>query len=129
MFIRTPTPVKEVVNFEYGNKGKANIQSNYNKFIQSNLNKQKLLPKVTKNFIDRLDKLNEEKYGYVEEKKPYKMKMFSNVQPKVTKYINKNYHNNNKNNYNFHNNNYNEDENIDNLISKVENDIKDLNNT
>lgn len=114
---RTPTPVKQVINYDYGNKGKSALMQAYNHFISTSMSKSKLVPKTTKTLESRLERMKKLKQGD-DAKSPYKMKIFSNIESKVKTNISAR-----KSNPNWMPSDKNED--IDRLIRKVEKEIRD----
>lgn len=117
--IRTPTPVKQVINYEYGQKGEGYLKSTYDRFIDETMKRSKLVPKTTKTYEDKLSKLKEGKFPQVE-KPLYKMRIFNNVPSKV-----KNIFKDNKQ-QKFNNNDI-EDPNIDRMINQVQQEINQIN--
>ena len=117
---RTPTPVKEVICYDYANKGEEQIKSNYQKFIAHSQNKVKLKPIITKKFEEKIKTSQNQRNMVEQPKKLFKMKLFSDVESKVKRKIedSKNKSKLSKVNLN--------DENIDCLIEKVEKEIKEL---
>lgn len=79
---RTPTPVKQVINNDYGNNGKLALTNMYNHFISSSMSQTKLAPKSTRTFNNRLEKVRANKQPEAEAE-PYKMKLFSQVESKI----------------------------------------------
>lgn len=113
---RTPTPVKQVINYDYGNNAKSALTNMYNQFISTSQNKTKLAPKSTRFFNNRLEKVREGK-NTIEQKEPYKMKIFSQVESKVKAGLKKD-----KSYSQFQKGEH--SENIDRLIHNIENELK-----
>ena len=82
---RAPTPIKEVINNEYGNKAEEVIKQEYKTFMKENTIMAHYAPRTTPHFMKLLQA---RKYNlYAEEKPLYKMRMFKNVPSKVSEGI------------------------------------------
>ena len=133
---RTPTPVKNVIYYEYARQGEDTLKKTYNRFMQTSQNKLKLQPIITKNFEEKIRKSQYDRYVTPTEKPLYKMKIFNGVESKVKQKLANNKqklqerfaNTTSKNDYENNNQNLNEgnDENIDKLIETVQNDIQNL---
>ena len=99
---RPPTPIKEVINNDYGNKAEKLIRQEYSNFIKNKTKKFSKPPKVIPRYInpkvEEMKKKEEEKKANdldipieEEEKKDekplYKLKMFQNVPSKIVEGI------------------------------------------
>ena len=97
---RPPTPIKDIINNNYGTLAEMNIRNEYKNFIkkiksQSNLNIRARFEKTKKMLEERRKKLFEERKSRIEignkynsvsakiEKPLYKLKMFMDVKSKV----------------------------------------------
>lgn len=85
MHNRAPTPVKEVINFEYGNIAENTIIKDYQTYLKQRKKFSHSVTKTTKHYQQLIKSKNEEKK--VKEKELYKMKMFQNVGSKVTEQV------------------------------------------
>lgn len=138
---RPPTPIKDVINNQYGNKAEAIIKNEYRKFIrnrsQQNLRPPKVIPRYINPLVEIMKKKEEEKkmnsldanldeediFGKKDEKPLYKLKMFQSVGSRVAEGIKqfKTYHPyKKKDKLN--------DEGLNNLINKVQEEIKQKEN-
>lgn len=128
---RTPTPIKEVICYDYAKKGEDTMRKTYSSFIGMTLNKPKLLPILTNSFKNKIYRAQEERYHVPEKENLYKMKLFANIDSKVRNRLNMERENNKlktasqltrvKNHIN------NKDDGIDNLIRKVEREVYEMN--
>ena len=105
---RTPTPIKEVINGEYGNRAENNIEREYNHYIQEQRdlkNRMKKPPKVVTRYINpkveiikerEMEKMKYDNIDYdpLDEELPpenmqplWKMKMFQGAKSKVAENI------------------------------------------
>lgn len=139
---RTPTPVKNVIYYEYARQGEDTIKKTYDRFMQTSQTKIKLQPIITKKFEEKMKKSLYDRYVVPVEKPMYKMKIFQGVESKVKQKLINNRQklsdrltNSMINNNDYEGNNYKsknhinqpqEKDNIDFLIEKVEDDIKNL---
>ena len=97
---RPPTPIKDIINNNYGTLAEMNIRNEYKNFIkkvrsQSNFNVRARFEKTKKMLEEKRKKLFEERKSRIEignkynsisakiEKAPYKLKMFMDVKSKV----------------------------------------------
>ena len=135
---RTPTPIKEVINGEYGNRAENNIDREYDHYIneQRDLkNRMKQPPKVVTRYVNpkvqiikerEMEKMkyNNPDYDPLDEELPpedmhplWKMKMFQGAKSKVAEEIKqfKTYHP------------YKKRDNIDRMIDNVEDEIRQNN--
>lgn len=103
---RTPTPVKEVINYDYSNKAEDQLNSKYKRIVSAGLQREKLEPRLTQHFANRIQKQRDKKNPLTNTKPEYKMKIFRNVQSKVKEGLTKKKPN--------------QEENIDKLISQLE---------
>ena len=138
---RPPTPIKDVINNQYGNKAEAIIKNEYRKFIrnrsQQNLRPPKVIPRYINPLVEIMKKKEEEKkmnsldanldeediFGKNNDKPLYKLKMFQSVGSRVAEGIKqfKTYHPyKKKDKLN--------DEGLNNLINKVQEEIKQKEN-
>ena len=138
---RPPTPIKEVINNEYGNRAEAILRNEYTTLIKqrshANFKPPKVVPRYINPLVEKFKKLEKEKkknsldaslddeiLGKKDEKPLYKLKMFQSVGSKVAESIKqfKTYHPYKKkeklNNSG-----------IDNLINKVQEEIKQKENS
>ena len=141
---RPPTPIKEVINNEYGNRAEAIIRNEYKKFIKNkshaNLRPPKVVPRYINPLVEELKKKEEERkknsldaplddeelFGKKDDKPLYKMKMFQSVGSKIAESIKqfKTYHPYKKK----EKKEIIKDEGIDNLINNVQEEIKQKEN-
>jgi hypothetical protein len=101
---RPPTPIKEVINNDYGNKAETQIRKEYKKYLRQKSHAVFRPPKVVPRFINpkveelrrkeeekkknSLDaNLSDELSGKKDEKPLYKLKMFLNVGSKIAESI------------------------------------------
>ena len=134
---RPPTPIKEVINNDYGNRAEAIIRNEYKKFMKqrshTNFRPPKVVPRFINPLVDIIKKREEERkknsldapfdefelFEKKDDKPLYKLKMFESVGSKIAESIKqfKTYHPYKKkeklNN-----------EGIDHLINKVQEEIK-----
>lgn len=82
---RTPTPIKKVINNEYGNAAETVIRQEYKTFMRENEIVAHFAPRTTPHFMKLLQarKMNQN----IEEKPLYKMRMFKRVPSKVAEGI------------------------------------------
>ena len=138
---RPPTPIKEVINNDYGNRAEAIIRNDYKKFIRqrshANFKPPKVVPRFINPLVEIIKKREEERkkgsldypldddelLGKKDDKPLYKLKMFQSVGSKVAESIKqfKTYHPYKKKE--IPNN-----DGIDNLINKVQEEIKQKEN-
>ena len=109
---RTPTPVKDVINYEYARKAEEVIKMEYGAFMTEKSKVEKIQPKSTKQYNKLLEK--KKISGLKEEKTVYKLKMFQDVESKV------------KNNLKTFKTYTEKKDNLDHLIEKVESELKTL---
>ena len=140
---RTPTPIKEVINNEYGNKAEQKQLRKYSNIIREKEATYTLVPKTTKHW-NRLMSAKIQSRTPFEEKPLYKMKMFQGTKSKVAEGVNtfkKFKGENSKFNYNPKRNDiapkttmnvkrnikYNEygNDGVDEMINKVQNEIQE----
>lgn len=140
---RPPTPIKEVINNDYGNRAEAIIRNEYKKIIRqkshANFHPPKVVPRFINPKVEELKKKEEEKkknsldapfddeeiFGKKDDKPLYKLKMFQSVGSKIAESIKqfktyKPYKKTEKIKVN--------DNGIDNLINKVQEEIKQKEN-
>ena len=100
---RPPTPIKEVINNDYGNKAEAVIRNQYKRFIMKKSHSHFQAPKVVPRYINplveefkkreearkknSLDYIPDENEKKTEEKPLYKLKMFECVGSRVAESI------------------------------------------
>lgn len=137
---RPPTPIKEVINNDYGNRAEAIIRNEYRRFIKqkshANLRPPKVVPRYINPLVEELKKREEERkknsldepydeelFGKKDDKPLYKLKMFQSVGSKIAESIKqfKTYHPYKKKERV-------KDDGIDNLINKVQEEIKQKEN-
>ena len=138
---RPPTPIKGVINNEYGNKAEVIIKNEYRKFIknksQKNIRPPKVIPRFINPLVEEMKKKEEERkknsldanlddeelFGKKDEKPLYKLKMFQNVGSKIAESIKqfKTYHPYKKREKL-------NDNGINNVINKVQEEIKQKEN-
>ncbi len=138
---RPPTPIKEVINNDYGNRAEAIIRKEYKKFIrhrsQANFKPAKVVPRFINPLVEKIKKREEERkkgtldspldeedyYGIKDNKPLYKLKMFQSVGSKVAESIKqfKTYHPYKKKQMS-------NNDGLDNLINKVQEEIKQKEN-
>ena len=137
---RPPTPIKEVINNDYGNRAEAIIRNEYRRFIKqkshANLRPPKVVPRYINPLVEELKKREEERkknsldepydeelFGKKDDKPLYKLKMFQSVGSKIAENIKqfKTYHPYKKKEKV-------KDDGIDNLINKVQEEIKQKEN-
>lgn len=137
---RPPTPIKEVINNDYGNRAEAIIRNEYRRFIKqkshANLRPPKVVPRYINPLVEELKKREEERkknsldepydeelFGKKDDKPLYKLKMFQSVGSKIAESIKqfKTYHPYKKKEKV-------KDDGIDNLINKVQEEIKQKEN-
>lgn len=128
---RTPTPIKEVICYDYAKKGEDTMRKTYSSFIGMTLNKPKLQPILTNSFKNKIYRAQEDRYHVPEKEHLYKMKLFSNVDSKVRNRLNMERENLKLKTANQltrvkHNLNNNKEEDIDNLIRKVEREVHEM---
>lgn len=123
---RTPTPIKQIVNYDYARKAENEILNEYDDFMRNKTKLVKYEPKTT-NHHDKM-MLSRKTIQKKEEKPLYKMRMFSDVGSKVVVGIKnfKTFDDKNLNSKTEGNNNNTEDAQIDNMIEKIENELKEL---
>ena len=107
---RTPTPVKDVINYEYARKAEEVIKMEYSAFMTEKTKVEKIQPKTTQRYTKLLEK--KKMSGLKEEKPLSKLKMFQDVDSKV------------KHNLKTFKTYTEKKDNLDNLIEKVENELK-----
>ena len=140
---RPPTPIKEVINNDYGNRAEATIRNEYKRFIKhkshANFKPPKVNPRYINPLVEELKRREEERkknsldaplsdeelFRKKDDKPLYKLKMFQSVGSKIAETIKqfKTYHpykKKEKVNMN--------DDGIDNLINKVQKEIKQKEN-
>ena len=135
---RPPTPIKEIINNDYGNRAEALITNEYKKFIKqkshSHFRPPKVIPRFINPLVEQLKKKEEERkknsldanlsdeelFGKKDDKPLYKLKMFQSVGSKIAESIKqfKTYHPYKKKEKKVSN------DGIDNLINKVQEEIK-----
>ena len=102
---RPPTPIKEVINYDYGNKAEAQIRNEYRKYLRQKSHDVFRPPKVVPRYInpkvEELKRKEEEKKknsldanindeSQKKDEKPlYKLKMFLSVGSKIAESIKK----------------------------------------
>ena len=138
---RPPTPIKGVINNEYGNRAEVIIKNEYRKFIknksQKNIRPPKVIPRFINPLVEEMKKKEEERkknsldanlddeelFGKKDEKPLYKLKMFQNVGSKIAESIKqfKTYHPYKKREKL-------NDNGINNVINKVQEEIKQKEN-
>lgn len=118
---RAPTPVKEIINFDYGNNAEKIIINDYKTYLVNQKKHSQSVPKITKHYKKFIKSKEEEKK--VIEKPLYKMKMFQNIGSKVTEQVKQfkshNYHTNASNSLASNKST------IDIIIDKVQKEIKE----
>lgn len=79
---RASTPIKDIINGEYGNKAERKLKKNYQSFFEEKSKVKKLVIKKTPHFKKLLEsrKLNSQ----LVEQKQYKLKMFTGIPSKVS---------------------------------------------
>ena len=142
---RPPTPIKEIINNDYGNRAEALITNEYKKFMKqkshANFKPPKVVPRYINPLVEQLKKREEERkklsldanlsdeelFGKKDEKPLYKLKMFQSVGSKIAESIKqfKTYHPYKKKEKEKGKLN---DDGIDNLINKVQEEIKQKEN-
>ena len=98
---RPPTPIKEVINNDYGNRAEAIIRNEYKRFIKqkshANFRPAKVVPRYINPLVEEIKKREEERkknildaplddielFGKKDEKPLYKLKMFQSVGSKI----------------------------------------------
>ena len=140
---RPPTPIKEVINNDYGNRAEATIRNEYKRFIKhqshANFRPPKVIPRYINPLVEEFKRREEERkknsldaplsdeelFGKKDEKPLYKLKMFQSVGSKIAETIKqfKTYHPYKKKEKEKIN-----DDGIDNLINKVQEEIKQKEN-
>ena len=138
---RPPTPIKEVINNDYGNRAEAIIRNEYKRFIKqkshANFRPAKVVPRYINPLVEEIKKREEERkknsldsplddielFGKKDEKPLYKLKMFQSVGSKIDKSMKqfKTYHHYKKKEKT-------NNDGIDNLINKVQEEIKQKEN-
>ncbi len=138
---RPPTPIKEVINNDYGNRAEAIIRNEYKRFIKqkshANFRPAKVVPRYINPWVEEIKKREEERkknsldsplddielFGKKDEKPLYKLKMFQSVGSKIAESIKqfKTYHPYKKKEKT-------NNDGIDNLINKVQEEIKQKEN-
>ena len=138
---RPPTPIKEVINNDYGNRAEAIIRNEYKKFIKqrshANFKPPKVVPRFINPLVEIIKKREEERkknsldsplddfelFGKKDEKPLYKLKMFQSVGSKIAENIKqfKTYHPYKKKEKT-------NNDGIDHLINKVQEEIKQKEN-
>ena len=138
---RPPTPIKEVINNDYGNRAEAIIRNNYRKFIRhrshANFKPSKVVPRYINPLVEKIKKREEEQkknsldanlddeelFGKKDDKPLYKLKMFQSVGSKIAESIKqfKTYHPYKKKVKK-------SNDGIDNMINKVQEEIKQKEN-
>ena len=113
---RPSTPIKNVINFNYGNDAAQGMKRSYSQLFFERSQIDKLVPKVTKHYEKTIERNKQLKSIGDYQKKPYKIKKFLSVNSKVKENLKK-----------FKTFYYpkisSNTEDIDNLINKVENEI------
>ena len=132
---RTPTPIKDVINGEYGNRAEQEISKEYQTYIREKRHASHFAPRVTRHFNQMMQTRHQKQF--ITEKPLYKMKMFQSVKSRVAEDV-KNFKKfegeNSKFNYkpkrnlkintnHINNNNY--DDGVDAMINKVQNEINE----
>ena len=122
---RQNTPIKNIVNYEFSNKAEESIRRSYSQMFCEREIYEKLSPKMTRYYLQKIDKKKNEKVLKEIEKtrEPYKIKKFLNVESKLKENLKnlKTYLPNILNNKKSLSN-----DNLDYLINKVENEIKNI---
>ena len=144
---RPPTPIKEVINNDYGNRAEATIRNEYKRFIKhkshANFKPPKVIPRYINPLVEEFKKREEERkknsldapltdeelFGKKDDKPLYKLKMFQSVGSKIAETIKqfKTYHPYKKKEKEKEKGKMNDDG-IDNLINKVQEEIKQKEN-
>ena len=75
------TPMKNVINYEYGNKAEKDIVKRYEVFIKKKERFVKMKPKLTEHFKKVMQLKRESSCKEI--KPPFKMKMFKDIQARV----------------------------------------------
>ena len=75
------TPMKDVINYEYGNKAEKEIVKKYEMFIQKKERFIKMKPKLTEHFKKIVQFKRDSSCKEI--KPPFKMKMFKDIQARV----------------------------------------------
>ena len=75
------TPMKNVINYEYGNKAEKEIVKRYEVFIKNKEKFVKMKPKLTEHFKKLVQFKRESSCKEI--KPPFKMKMFKDIQARV----------------------------------------------
>ena len=121
---RVSTPIKNIINYQYSNKAEELIRRSYSQMISHRQPIEKIIPKMTRYFEQKIAKKKEEKKlkESMEIKELYKMKKFLKVESKLKENLKK-FKTYLPNIFEYKTG---KDDNLDDLISKVEDDIKNL---
>jgi hypothetical protein len=121
--VRPSTPIKNVINYFYSKKAEDEMKRSYSQLLFQREHPVKFSPKMTKNFLEKLEE-KKEKEQNSKNIKIFKMKKFLKVESKLKENL-KNFKtfmpsvNNKKGNG---------QDNINNLINLVEEEIKAIDN-
>lgn len=124
---RPSTPIKNIINYEFSNKAEEVIRRSYSMIISERRSNEKIAPKITKYFQQKIQNKKEQKElnEIMKSKEVYKMKKFLNVQSKLKENL-KNFKTYLPNIFSQKKTTTNEK--LDYLIHKVEDEIKKLDN-
>jgi len=123
--VRPSTPIKNVINYFYSKKAEDEMKRSYSQLLLQREHPVKFSPRMTKNFIEKLEEKKEKiKQKNEKNSKIFKIKKFLKVESKLKENL-KNFKTylpciNDKKGKG--------QDNIDNLINKVEEEIKAIDN-